>query len=482
MNAEIRANPTLDAPYFDLAGHLANRAYCLHNVGYASSSSDETAALLDVGVYDLLPTPLPASPAPKLKNAPFAIRPSAGTHGVGMFAAQDIPVGGPILAERPVLITPHIIGLEPEFRSVFLDALLRRLTPSTAARILALANCRPTSECSVLEGIVRTNAIDINLPVPDVPHPELETHRAVFLNASRCNHSCGPNAKWTWDAKSFSLSLEAVRPIPADAEITVAYVATDTTRSIRRAALQATHNFTCLCAFCARPDAVIAQSDAARAELAAFWVHTPAFEDWCTDTHLPDQALVAAHGRALRLIEAEGLEVLGVGAHLDAVAMSYGALGDVDRFRAAAWQARDARHDKAKAKVLQKWIHDPESFPVWGWRKSVTRPERASSHSSPTSPPADYFSIPPRPEYSTSPTGEFSMASPPPLYSPAFPPLYSSPHSSPPSSPPYAYASPPIYSSSPHAAHKYPTFAPPLYSPSLWPNSTYSSPLTTPWY
>ncbi|KAJ7176097.1 hypothetical protein C8R43DRAFT_872919 [Mycena crocata] len=374
MNADIRSNPILDSPYFDLAGHVGSRAYCLHNVTYATGS-DESATLLDIGVKDLLPTPMPLPPVPAPKGSTFVVRSTGGPSGAGMFAAQNIPVGGLISVERPILVAPYIIGLRSHPEAELFGALLRRLAPATQARFMALANCKPAGECEIVEGIVRTNAIAITLLVPDVPHPELSTHRGIFLNTSRCNHSCAPNALWHWDASSFSLSLEALRPIQAGQEITVAYITPTYNRAERRAKLKTMYNFSCHCDTCAQPSAAILQSDAARAELRAFWGAVPSFEAWCLDGSMSDHALIDAHKRAVTLIEAEGLEMLEYGKHLDAIAMGYGALCDVEQFRAWTWRARDCRpagRDDA-ARVLQKWISDPEMFPVWGWRKSLKR-------------------------------------------------------------------------------------------------------------
>ncbi|KAJ7659219.1 hypothetical protein DFH06DRAFT_989689 [Mycena polygramma] len=381
MNADIRSNPTLDSPYFDLAGHLGSRAYCLHNVVYAEGH-DETATLLDIGVKDLLPALMPAPRVPSPKGTTFAICRTAGKSGLGMVAAQNIPAGGLIVVERPILVAPYIIALQSHPESEFYKALLHRLSPEAVACFMSLSNCKPASECDLLEGIMRTNAIAITLDVPDMPHPELPTHRAIFPNISRCNHSCGPNSKWLWDATSFSLSLVALRPIRAGEEVTVAYITPTHGCSERRAALRMTYGFTCRCAFCALPPSGLARSDASRAELRVLAASLlpsastpltsptlPSFETWCRSPFLPANLLIDAHKRAVALIEQEGLEMTEYGKHLDAIAMGYGALRDVDQFRAWTWKARDCRQmDTDASWVLQRWITDPETFPVWGWR------------------------------------------------------------------------------------------------------------------
>ncbi|KAJ6629818.1 hypothetical protein B0H10DRAFT_1775631 [Mycena sp. CBHHK59/15] len=378
INEDIRSNPILDSPYFDLVGHVENRVYCIHKIDYGDAL-DETAAILDVGVKALLSEPL--SPRIESPKGTFEIR-KAGGRGFGMFALQDIPAGALILVERPIIVGPYIIGLGNYSESDIYAALLRRLSPDTTASFMALANCKPPSECDTIEGIMRTNGIAINLSVPDVPHPELSTHRAVFLNTSRCNHSCGPNAKWTWDPTSFSLSLAALRPILAGDEITVTYMTPTHSFAERRERLRAQYNFACHCAVCTHTthSNAVPASDAARAELRAFWARTPSFEAWCGDSSLPDHALIDAHKRALLLIEQEGLQVLGCGRHLDAIAMGYGALRDVAQFRAWSGRARECRFAEERGdavRVLERWIDEPETFPVWGWRKSLKGSRRA---------------------------------------------------------------------------------------------------------
>lgn len=86
---------------------------------------------------------------------------------------------------------------------------------------------------------------------------------------------------------------------------------------------------------------------------------------------MEDYALIDVHLRAVSLIESEGLEMLDYGKHLDAIAMGYGALRDVEQFREWTWKAREFRPaDRRASRVLEGWILDPETFPVWGWRIS----------------------------------------------------------------------------------------------------------------
>ncbi|KAF7290377.1 SET domain-containing protein [Mycena chlorophos] len=408
LNADVRSNAVLDAPYFDLAGHVDSRVYSISNVRYRDGSNDHTAAVLDVGVQRLLPSPSTPPPSPtRSKNAPSPFLVQRTGYGArAMFASEPLRAGFTILVERPVMLAPYIIGtaLYEETEAQIFHTLLAQLPPETQARVLTLSSCKSVEECDVLLGIIRTNALPVTLPVPtDVLHPELPTHRALFLDTSRCNHSCAPNARWHWDPATLSLSLIAVRPIGLGDEITISYLPGThllLPRQTRQSLLLSAYNFSCCCAACIRMDE--AESDAARFELGRVTWNVPKFEEWIADRKqvFSDALLVEAHTRRVLLIESEGLESIcdnskpgscspSLGGavpktatalpltqytrHLDALAMAYGALGDARNFREWTWRARESRplSDVGSAKVLQAWITDIASFPVWGWRRRL---------------------------------------------------------------------------------------------------------------
>jgi len=182
INAQVRSNPALKSPHFDFAAHVSRRAYTIHN--YVLDDF-EGVALLDEEVEGLLPRPF-ARPARSAPLYTFEIA-HAGKKGVGMFAKRDIAPGDLILTEHPLIVVPYVIGLKKPLSEVY-GALFDRLEPEKCRELMSLANSKSVEECSLLEGIVRTNAIGIQLEVPQVMHPELNTHRAIFLNTSRCNH------------------------------------------------------------------------------------------------------------------------------------------------------------------------------------------------------------------------------------------------------------------------------------------------------
>lgn len=334
-------------------------------------------ALLDESVERLLPDsfePAIRSPMDLVEIC------NTGKNGFGMFARRDIPAQGLILVEHPVIITPYLVGLPTPLSDLYAQ-LFDRLPPKLHRDLMRLANCKPAKEYSLSEGIVRTNAIGIQLDVPDVPHAELSTHRGLFLNTSRCNHSCSPNAKWDWDTATFSLSLSAVRPIRCGEEITIQYTSPVRPWEERQALLRSLYGFTCYCSACSLPSRrAILKSDQARATLDQFWSTLPTFEEWCLDASMPDDMLINAHAYALKLIEQEGLEVLDCGKHVDAIAMCYGALEDVEMFRPWTERVRDlkVRANPKQALVFAKWLSNPIAFPAWGWRRTFCGSKSAS--------------------------------------------------------------------------------------------------------
>ena len=75
--------------------------------------------------------------------------------------------------------------------------------------------------------------------------------RACFLDISRVNHSCVPNAQGNFNLAINMLTVHAVREIASDEEITISYLDDQlASRRVRQARLQESHNFLCACAIC----------------------------------------------------------------------------------------------------------------------------------------------------------------------------------------------------------------------------------------
>ncbi|KAK0188298.1 hypothetical protein F5146DRAFT_660932 [Armillaria mellea] len=291
---------------------------------------------------------------------PFETR-HAGSKGLGIFARRSIPAGSIILVEHPLIVMPRSSSATLSD----ISSLLSEVHPKERTEFMNLANSQPLED--PLKAIMQTNRLLIDLPVDN---PELATHHAVFLKISRCNHSCSPNAHWKWDPASFSLTLEAVRAIGFNEEITIQYIDSSVDREQRLSKLRAWFNFDCLCPSCILPWGSIIHSDFAREELTRLTGLVVSFEAWCASEVLSDDYMIRMHQRALELREAEGLQLFESRKHIDAIAMCYGALGDVSMFRYWTKKARELRAPSyvGECIVLDQWMTDPRTFPVWGWR------------------------------------------------------------------------------------------------------------------
>lgn len=93
-------------------------------------------------------------------------------------------------------------------------------------------------------------------------HAPEDRQLGLWLKASLCNHSCLPNASWSWVGDA--LILRAIKPIAADEEITIAYTNDTTTK---RQEILAGYGFKCNCALCQADEGITAEQQQARSEL-----------------------------------------------------------------------------------------------------------------------------------------------------------------------------------------------------------------------
>ncbi|KAJ7108455.1 hypothetical protein C8R43DRAFT_905374 [Mycena crocata] len=317
--------------------------------------------LLDTEIIPLLPKRF--KPRPPSPDTPAFIIADAGSKGVGMFAIRDIPAGTLLLVEQPIVVAPAIVPVSCKMAAY--NAFLPRISPAACDTLFALSNCKPSAECGPVEGIVSTNASQIDLPTPDGAE-----YGGVFPTVSRANHSCSMSTTATWDPASFSVALYTQRIFRAGEEIHHPYVDVLAPRAERRAQLLRRYGFTCTCAHCALPNAAaIARSDAARAELRA-WPHLhTSFRDWASDLQQSDNTLIVSHLRALALIAQEGLPALQM-PFIEEIALGYALLGDALRFRYWAQRVVDVcgALDAERGKEFATWLENPRTFRLWGWR------------------------------------------------------------------------------------------------------------------
>ncbi|KAF5364847.1 hypothetical protein D9757_011274 [Collybiopsis confluens] len=353
------------------------------------------------------------APSPDEGCELYAIQPvhslvGSDTGGVGVFARGHIPQGKVILVEPPVVILPAGIKLDStvadfdgaELQADVYQTVFGQINHQMRKDILTLKDCWATSPTfRTLEGVFRTNSLEIELASQSAG---ARKHRALFPKTSRCNHSCGPNAIWSFDQLNFTLTLSAVREILPGQEITISYINPFLPRHFRRAHLESKWNFICHCVHCdiqwSFPGRVT-QSDKTRHELSVFFDKLPDWEEWCFDEEdggVDRDPLIEMHLKAMHARAKEGLEGFPRGGgggnqgnhstigssstkdvaymrHIDALVMCYGALADVQGFKTWVRKAKEVKaaegpDSASHIKVLDMWLHEPRKFRVWGWK------------------------------------------------------------------------------------------------------------------
>ena len=81
------------------------------------------------------------------------------------------------------------------------------------------------------------------------------TRRAIFVQASRFNHSCAPNAHYSWNERFGYWTIHTIRDIQIHEEIFLDYHGKnwDKISQVRKDALRRDYHFTCTCSRC-RPN------------------------------------------------------------------------------------------------------------------------------------------------------------------------------------------------------------------------------------
>ena len=209
-----------------------------------------------------------------LDSSFFTIHTSAAPglqNGKGAFASRDIQRGDLILSEKPIFSVPNNAP-EPR-RHIFIEAAVRKLSPTHLNEYLSLHNSHNKCSCSFrpLPGIFSTNGFGVS----DSEGPA----GGICLRASRFNHSCSPNARFSFNSNTGDLRIYAVGTIPRGEEIFVGYIDHSllgkplygSPRRLRQAALHTHLHFTCECSACSLSEAESKMSDARRQRVYEIW-------------------------------------------------------------------------------------------------------------------------------------------------------------------------------------------------------------------
>lgn len=199
----------------------------------------------------------------------------------GVIATQDIIPGTLIMSDPALITTECVSSMETAEKDI--ARALRVLPKESQRAYLSLHNNYPGK--NPLQNIIRSNGYPLG-------HANAEAG-GIFLNVSRINHSCRPNAKHTWNSDLQRETVYAVRPICEGEEITVSYLKDGCSKD-RKQELSESFLFKCSCEVCSLPAAELKKSDARILRAEAL---DRTIGNWDSARHTP--AKVMANGRKL---------------------------------------------------------------------------------------------------------------------------------------------------------------------------------------
>ena len=219
---------------------------------------------------------------------------NAGDKGFGVFALQVFRRGDLIIAEAP-LFSVHKKDDGGPIDRQSVAAAVDSLSSEGMQKYVSLKNADAEGgryETPFL-AIFSTNAFQMD-----------SDRSGIFLEISRFNHSCLPNARNSWNPDINRMRVYALRDIAFGDEIFVSYLASrnvyGSSRAERQTGLMEKNMFTCACAACGLQGPAAVASDERRLQIKALWESVPYFSPQQTR----DRLLVIV--RAIHLLEEEG--------------------------------------------------------------------------------------------------------------------------------------------------------------------------------
>jgi hypothetical protein len=207
------------------------------------------------------------------------------------------------------------------------------------------------------------------MPVESITGKNASSSYFVSQGVDNIHPSCSPNASYTFDFESWTLSVTAARHISAGEEITFAYTDVLECRASRRKVLLETRHFECVCDACDNPrPEEVAASDRRREELKNWARTAPVMWMWLSDFSLPDDYVLQPHLRALELMQEEGLHLPQRAEHLSAIVNAYSAMGD--RVKFIEWMEKLEEYRRStgnirEAEKIRRLIVTPELDSEW---------------------------------------------------------------------------------------------------------------------
>ncbi|KAF8259758.1 hypothetical protein EI94DRAFT_1690349 [Lactarius quietus] len=225
---------------------------------------------------------------------------TATQEGNGAFASRDTQRGDMILSETPIFFIRADVP-EP-LKHISVENAVRNLSPVHLAKFLSLHNSHTECLCypNPLLGIFSTNAYHFT-----------RDDSGICLKSSRFNHSCSPNAKFSFNPTTGEIRIYALGTIPRGEEMFISYTGSVVSgrplygapRQLRQAVLRAQYHFTCACTVCSLAEAESKKSDARRVKLHD--LHE-IFQNFTAQSHLQGAQLLNFIVEGVRLLKEEG--------------------------------------------------------------------------------------------------------------------------------------------------------------------------------
>ncbi|KAF7377719.1 SET domain-containing protein [Mycena sanguinolenta] len=252
----------------------------------------DAAALADPVAADALLAPLAVSPNAQANEA-FEVKDSGS--GKGVFAVRTFHRGDMIFAEEPLFSVPEYGDFRAKWPAIL--SAVEKLSPSDLVQFLSLHNNL------LLHDDLRGGNIFIGIYFTNV------LPGGLCITSSRFNHSCLPNARYSWHAESGQMRFFALTDIAVGEEISVSYLISKkvfgNTRDERRRLIREGFDFACSCAACTLDGAALKASDARRRKAFTLWEamvqHDPINQA---------QRVVNDAVQAIRLLKEEGYAAL----------------------------------------------------------------------------------------------------------------------------------------------------------------------------
>lgn len=163
---------------------------------------------------------------------PYLIKESPGK-GQGVFAARHVVKGERVLVDKPFFVVT-----KPYNARTVLEEFQRM--PFARRQQYMQLHCPNRSD--------NTNMIDV-MCIFEANCFNIGSAAAMFLTATRFNHSCLPNIYYSWSEKRDEIVLHSMTDIPEGEEMTICYGRAFCTRDQRQSELRI-YNFYCGCPAC----------------------------------------------------------------------------------------------------------------------------------------------------------------------------------------------------------------------------------------